>query len=80
MEGSGFKKDSVRALPKSCYQSAKLLEKHSEYYEKGGVFPKRVIDSIIERLKSYDDENLAETLRNDDEQMEQLIRRFIHCG
>lgn len=80
MEGSGFKKDSVRALSKSCYQSAKLLEKHREYYEKGGVFPKRVIDGVVERLKSYDDENLAEILRNDNEKMEQLIRRFIHCG
>jgi glutamine synthetase len=80
MEGTGFRKDSMKALPKSCYQSAKLLEKHREYYEKESVFPKRVIDGIVQRLKSYDDENLNEALRNDKEKTEQLIRKFIHCG
>jgi glutamine synthetase len=80
IEGTGFKKDSVKTLPRSCYQSAKLLEKHREYYEKGNVFPKRVIDGVVQRLKSYDDENLNEMLRNDNEKAEQLIREFIHCG
>jgi glutamine synthetase len=80
MEGAGFNEDSVKALPRSCYQSAKLLEKHRDYYEKGNVFPKRVIDGTVKRLKSYNDENLNELLRNDNEKTEQLIREFIYCG
>ncbi len=80
MEGTGFRKDSVKTLPRSCHQSAKLLEEHREYYEKGNVFPKRVIDGVVQQLKSYDDENLNEVLRNDNEKTEQLIRKFIHCG
>jgi len=80
MEGTGFKKDSMKALPQSCYQSAKLLEKHREYYEKGNVFPKRVIEGVVQRLKSYDDKNLNEVLHNDNEKTEQFIRKFIHCG
>lgn len=80
MEGTGFKKGNVKALPRSCYQSAKLLEKHWEYYEKGNIFPKRVIDDVVQRLKSYYDENLNEMLRNDNEKTEQLIRKSIHCG
>jgi len=79
VEGSGFRRDSAKTLPSSCYQSAKLLEKHREYYEKGDVFPKRVIDGTIQQLKSYADENLKKMLA-DDEKTDQLIKRFIHCG
>jgi glutamine synthetase len=80
MEEPNLKKDNLKALPRSCHQSAKLLERHRDYYEKGNIFPKRVIDGIIQRLKSYDDENLNEVLCNDNEKTEQLIRKFIHCG
>lgn len=80
LEGPNFKKDNAKTLPKSCYESAKLLDKHREYYEKGNVFPKRVIDGVIKRLKQYGDENLSEALSKDNEKVEELIRKFIHCG
>jgi glutamine synthetase len=80
LEGPNFKKDNAKTLPKSCYESAKLLDKHREYYEKGNMFPKRVIDGVIKRLKQYDDARLSETLRRNNERAEELIRKFINCG
>jgi glutamine synthetase len=80
LEGPNFKKDDAKTLPKSCYESAKLLDRHREYYEKENVFPKRVIDGIIERLKQYNDENLREIVKKDNGKAEELIRKLIHCG
>ncbi|MEM2103101.1 MAG: glutamine synthetase, partial [Candidatus Bathyarchaeia archaeon] len=69
-----------KTLPRSCYESAKLLEKHREIYEKGNVFPKRMIDGIVTRLKLYNDENLVESIKNDNKQTEELIKKHLHCG
>ena len=80
MDGPHFKKDNLKTLPQSCHDSAKLLEKHREYYEKENVFPKRVIDGVVQRLKQSDDGNLSEVLRKDSEKAGELIKKFIHCG
>jgi glutamine synthetase len=79
-EGPKFRKDNAKALPKSCYESAKLLEKSREHYEKGNVFPKRVINGVIKRLKQYDDFDKSEVLKKDSEKAEELIKKYIHCG
>lgn len=80
IESPKFKEDNLTTLPRSCYESAKLLEKHREYYEKGNVFPKRVVDGIIRRLKQYDDEDLHELLRQDNAKAQELLKKYIHCG
>ncbi|MBX5327200.1 glutamine synthetase [Candidatus Bathyarchaeota archaeon A05DMB-4] len=79
-ESPRFSEDNLKILPRSCYESAKLLEKHREIYEKGNVFPKRMIDGIVKRLKLYDDENLVESIKNDNKQTEELIKKHLHCG
>ena len=48
-------------------------------YKTGKVFPKR-INSVVQRLKNCDDENLNEVMCNDDHKTEKLIREFIDCG
>ena len=80
LEDAKFRKDSLKALPRSCHESAKLLDKHREYYEKGNVFPKRVVDGIIQRLKQYDDENFSDELKKDDKKAEEQIKKYLHCG
>jgi len=80
VEGTKFKRDSLKTLPKSCYESAKMLEKQREYYEKSNVFPKRMIEGVIQRLEQYKDENLTAILRKNDEKAKELINKFIHCG
>jgi glutamine synthetase len=50
--------ESLEPLPSSCVQCARLLDERRDMYEKGGVFPPRVIDYQIELLKNEDDEKL----------------------
>jgi len=80
IDNAEFRKDSMKSVPASCYESAKLLEKHREYYEKGNVFPKRVINGVIQRLRQYNDQNLSEQLRKDSQKTEEITRKYLHCG
>ena len=45
--------EKIKPLPQSCQESAKELEKDRKYYEKDGIFPPELIDSILLELKSY---------------------------
>lgn len=80
LEEGKLKKDSVEALPASCYESAKLLEKHRGYYESGDVFPKRVMDEVIQRLRRYDDQSLMSELKNDNQKAEEIMQKYRQCG
>lgn len=53
---------SLRALPHSCAESARLLQEKRAYYEREGVFPSAVIDYVIELLAAEDDENINRRL------------------
>lgn len=67
-----------RALPLSCSESAKSLERDRKYYEADGVFPERVIDAIINKLKSYRD--LRNKLTDRPDENEELLLKYMHCG
>ena len=67
-----------RALPLSCSESAKSLERDRKYYEADGVFPERVIDAIINKLKSYRD--LRKKLTDRPDENEELLLKYMHCG
>lgn len=80
LEDSEFKKDTIKTLPTSCYESAKLLAKHRDYYEKGSVFPRQVVDGVIQRLRQYNDQNLIQELKKDGQKAEEIVRKYCHCG
>jgi glutamine synthetase len=69
-----------KALPLSCSESAKNLQKDRSYYEADGVFPKRVTDGIISKLESYKDGNLQKKLVNNPEKIEELLLQYLNCG
>lgn len=79
-EANRAKADSLKSLPASCYESAEVLEKHREYYERHGVFTKDIIDALISNLKSYKDQNIREELEKQPEKMLDIVRKFYHCG
>ena len=72
------KLEKLKALPLSCYESAGELEKQRDAFEAEGVFPAGHIDSIIERLRSYQDEGLSERLEGNTEAIRDLVLQFIH--
>lgn len=67
-------------LPASCVASAECLSRQREAYEERGVFSPAMIDNAISRLRAYDDEHLAEYLKSNPEQMNELVNRYFHCG
>ncbi len=67
-------------LPDSCAASADCLERQREYYEQDGVFSKAMIDSIILQLRAFNDRSLRSDLIGHDEQIQQLVDLYFHCG
>ena len=50
--------EGLPALPKSCVESAHLLEHKRDLYERDGVFPPGVIDYVVRMLLDENDENM----------------------
>ncbi len=72
--------EKYKVLPLSCSESAKNLERDRNYYEADGVFPERVIDGIISKLKSYKDGDLQKKLANKPNEVEELLLKFLSCN
>ncbi|NQV02995.1 MAG: glutamine synthetase [Bacteroidia bacterium] len=67
-------------LPSSCYDSAEALEAQRDIYQAKGVFPEKIIDGIIGRLKSFNDQHLRTDIRESEKEVINLVNRFLHCG
>jgi glutamine synthetase len=79
-DNDGSKAKDLESLPASCWESAEALLSQREYFEKDGIFPSGVIDSVVAKLKSYDDKGLSEKLYNKTEEISKLVRQFLHCS
>lgn len=73
-------REKLRSLPASCWESAENLERQRSFYEKDGVFPPGLIDSIVAKLKSFDDKDLSERLYGKKDELAELVNRHLHCG
>jgi len=71
--------EKLEKLPASCWESAGSLEKNREYFEKNNIFPKGTIDSIIHKLRSYNDKDLSEKLYGKHDEIRKLVNDFLHC-
>lgn len=66
-------------LPSSCWESAEVLLKDREIYQAYNVFPAGAIDNIAKKLRDYDDKNLSEKLYGKEEEIEKLVKKYLHC-
>jgi glutamine synthetase len=80
IEGTGGKRKRLRILPKSCSESAKNLSKDRRLYEANDVFPRKLIDKTIDRLKAYRDKDLWKNLGDKPEKVENVLKQYLHCG
>jgi glutamine synthetase len=71
---------TLEQLPVSCYESAEALNNKREIFENNQIFPKGLIESRIEKLKSYDDKGLSEKLFGKHAEIKKLVDQFIHIG
>jgi glutamine synthetase len=72
--------EELTQLPASCFESADCLARDRARYEDSGVFPAGLIDSIIRKLKSYDDLNMSEKIFGNADSLKTLVNRHLHCG
>lgn len=71
--------ERLKALPSSCVESADCLEADADFYQQDGVFPVGTISSFIEKLRAFEDKELNEALKNDNEQVKVLVDQYLHC-
>lgn len=70
----------LKQLPDSCWHSADCLEKQRAIYEKFNVFPHQIIDGIIKKLRSYNDEQLRASIQDNEKEVLKLVKAYLHCG
>jgi glutamine synthetase len=80
VETADDEKKKTDVLPCSCEESAKNLEKDRRFYEAEGVFPSKLIDKTIENLKTYKDKGLWKELANKPNEVERLLKQYLHYG
>ena len=73
------KSERLATLPVDCADSADRLEAVRDIFEEKGVMPKRLIDSTLRRLRSYDSAEIA-AAKADTDAMLDMVRRHFHCG
>lgn len=72
--------NTLEQLPTSCFDSADVLAAKRAVFEADGIFPKRMLDSIIAKLKTFDDKGLNEKILNDHEATAKLVHKFLNIA
>jgi glutamine synthetase len=80
IEGTGGKRKRLRILPRSCSETAKNLRKDRRFYEANGVFPKKLMDKSIDKLRAYRDKDLWKNLADKPEKIENVLKQYLHYG
>jgi len=78
--GNEQKTKHLQHLPASCHESAQCLEAHRAIYEQQGVFSPSLIDGILHKLRSYNDSDIREQVKQDAALMQALVAQYYHCG
>ncbi len=71
---------SLNSLPTSCWESAEMLEKQREIYERHDVFPPHIINGLIKNLKKFEDKDIRKELEKNPNKMLELVRTYYYCG
>jgi glutamine synthetase len=67
-------------LPRSCAEAAQNLAKDRNCYEARGVFPPKLINGTVQKLKSYRDRNLWKELSGKPEAIQKVLTQYLHYG
>lgn len=72
--------EKLHKLPVSCWESAENLLRERRIYERDGVFSAGVIDGVVKKLKSYNDNDLSEKLYGKKDEIKKLVEEYLHCS
>jgi glutamine synthetase len=78
--GNEEKTKHLQQLPASCWESADRLEAQRALYEAEGVFSSSLIDGIIQQLRSYNDADIRNQVKQNPTVMQEMVERYYHCG
>ena len=70
----------LKQLPVSCWDSADALEQQRHIYEAHNIFPPKLVDGLIRYLKHFKDQNLRETIKDNEKEITRLVKTYLHCG
>jgi glutamine synthetase len=79
-EEKNSKHKKLESLPASCWDSADCLQERRELFERDGIFPAGVIDNVVSKLKAFNDKDLSNRLFNKHDEIQKLVRQFLHCS
>lgn len=80
IEEGNSKRRRFKVLPCSCNEAAKKLRKDRRFYEMKDVFPKKLVDKTIEKLKVFRDKDLWKNLADKPEKTENVLKQYLHYG
>jgi len=80
IEGAGGKRKRLKVLPRSCSETAKKLKRDRRFYEANGVFPKKLVDKTIDKLRAYKDKDLWKNLASKPKKIEKVLGQYLHYG
>jgi glutamine synthetase len=69
-----------KVLPRSCSEAAENLEKNRKFYEADGVFPHKLIERTVQKLKDHKDRNLWKALSDKPEEIQKVLTQYLHYG
>jgi glutamine synthetase len=70
----------LQQLPFSCWHSAEALERQRKIYEEYDIFPPKIVNGLIRYLKSFNDQNLRESIKDNEKEIMKLVNAYLHCG
>lgn len=69
-----------RLLPSSCDEAATNLEKDRQFYEANEIFPGKLIEETIKKLRTFRDKNLRRELSSKPGNIEKVIAEYMDYG
>jgi glutamine synthetase len=80
IEAKSDQRRVLKVLPRSCDEAAVNLVEDRRFYEANGVFPKRLIDKTLEKLRAFKDRDLWKNLGDRPERVEDMLKQYWHYG
>ncbi|MCT4613841.1 MAG: glutamine synthetase family protein [Marinifilaceae bacterium] len=73
------KLEALEQLPTCCWDSADILDKKREVFEKNDIFPAGTIDAVIENLKKHNDQGLNDRILGKVDEIMAVVEQHMHC-
>ena len=71
---------TLSQLPDSCAASATELDRQREVYEAYSVFDPNMINGVMERLKSFGDNDIRQKVKANPALMAEMVATYFYCG